>query len=349
MKKIHYILLAMTAAIGCASCNNEWEDEQFDQMVSFKATLNDDGVSPLYVRYDTDGLRTYELPVFLSGSTMSTQSRTVHVAVDTDTLDALNQERYGRREGLYYQLLDEQYYSFPETVEIPKGSWQTVLPIDFTLGGTNNQNPLDLSDKWILPLTIADDESYDYISNPRKHYRKALLNITPFNDYSGSYSATSCLVYLAGNSEAFTRSETRAYVVDDKTIFIYAGLRDMEYLDRAQYKVFIRFTDELAGIDTQKYKLEVWSDGGEDNPTTPEVDEGSNFEVLGNCYYETSEDYDVTRPYLKHEYITIYLNYSFEDYTTSPGQRLAYTVDGTLSMQRDLNTLIPDEDQQIQW
>ena len=145
------------------------------------------------------------------------------------------------------------------------------------------------------------------------------------------------------------KSGAKQYVVDDKTVFIYAGMRDMEYQDRQQYKVYMRFTDELAGIDTRKYKLEVWSDGADDDPTTPEKVEGNNFKVLSTCYYETDEDYDVTRPYRKHEYITVYLNYSFEDYTTSPGQRLEYTVDGTLSMQRDLNTLIPDEDQQIQW
>lgn len=350
MKKLYSIFLAATAiAMGCVSCNNEWEDEQFEQMVSFKATLNSDGVSPLYVRYDASGMKRYNLPVLLSGSTLSSQNRAVHIGIDKDTLDVLNQERYGNREALYYQLLDPQYYSFPETVEIPAGDWQTVLPIDFTLGGTNNQNPLDMSDKWILPLTVLDDASYDYMANPRKHYRKALLNITPFNDYSGSYAATSCLVYLSGNAEAFTKEETRAYVVDDKTVFIYAGLRDAEYLDRKQYKVYLRFTDENAGIDTEKKLLEVYSDGGEDNPMTPEVDEGNNFKVLGTCWYTTDFDFDVTRPYLKHEYITVYLNYYFEDYTTSPGQRLEYTVDGTLSMQRDLNTLIPDEDQQIQW
>ena len=349
MKKLYYLMMAMAATLGCTSCNNEWEDEQFDQMVSFKAVLNDDGVCPLYVRYDVGGMKRYELPIFLSGSTVSTSTHTVHVAVDPDTLETLNEERFGRREGLYYQLLDPQYYSFPESVELPKGEWQTILPIDFTLGGENGTNPLDLSEKQMLPLTIVDDASYDYTANPRKQYRKALLHINPFNDYSGNYAANTCLVTLEGSSGTSAVDDKRAYVVDDKTVFIYAGLRDMEYLDRQKYKVFLRFTDELAGIDTEKYKLEVWSDGTDDDPTTEEVDEGNNFEMLSTCYYETSEEYDVTRPYLKHEYITVYLNYSFEDYSTSPGQRLKYTVDGNMLLQRDLNTLIPDEDQQIQW
>ena len=40
MKKIYYLLLAMTVLIVCASCNNEWESEQYVQMVSFKAPVN---------------------------------------------------------------------------------------------------------------------------------------------------------------------------------------------------------------------------------------------------------------------------------------------------------------------
>ena len=79
------------------------------------------------------------------------------------TLDVLNQERFGeRRRELFYHLLDQQYYSIPETVEMPAGESEALLPIDFTLGGQNNAKPLDMSDKYILPLTIQDDPSYNY-------------------------------------------------------------------------------------------------------------------------------------------------------------------------------------------
>ena len=66
-------------------------------------------------------------------------------------------------------------------------------------------------------------------------------------------------------------------------------------------------------------------------------------------YYTIVEENDPVKPYLKHIYITLSMGYSFEDYTLSPGNRMKYRVEGTLSMQRDLNTLIPDEDQQIEW
>ena len=63
---------------------------------------------------------------------MNTQARTIHVALDKDTLDVLNQERFGeRRRELFYHLLDQQYYSIPETVEMPAGESEALLPIDF--------------------------------------------------------------------------------------------------------------------------------------------------------------------------------------------------------------------------
>nr|WP_258530190.1 DUF4361 domain-containing protein [Bacteroides thetaiotaomicron] len=47
-----------------------------------------------------------------------------------------------------------------------------------------------MSEKWVLPLQIVDDASYNYVAHPRKDYAKAILRIFPFNDYSGDYSGT---------------------------------------------------------------------------------------------------------------------------------------------------------------
>ena len=147
------------------------------------------------------------------------------------------------------------------------------------------------------------------------------------------------MIYMDGNkSEPLTLNEHRAYVHDDKTIFVYAGLRDVDFLDRKLYKVFIEFTDER--IDILKKKLRIYSDN----------DEKNKFKEIGQSYYTIEEEMDPQKPYLKHIYITLGLSYEFEDYTTiGENNRIKYLVEGTLSMQRDLNTLIPDEDQQIQW
>ena len=231
----------------------------------------------------------------------------------------------------------------PESVEMPAGECLTTLPIEFKLDET-----LDQADKWVLPIQILGDQSYDYQINPRKYYRRAMLRLLPFNDYSGTYDGSQFKITLEGQKDPFTVTNHKAYVHDDNTVFVYMGLRDVDYIDRKCYKLYMEFTKEK--ITPLKYKLRLWTDNG--------GTEGNNFKELngkiGNVeyeqpYYTVVEEYDAVKPYLKHIYITLYLAYTFEDYTLSPGNRLKYTVEGTLNMQRDLNTLIPDEDQQIQW
>ena len=209
-----------------------------------------------------------------------------------------------------------------------------------------------MSDKYILPLTIQDDPSYNYQVNNRLHYRKALLNIIPFNDYSGSYDGSLLKIFLENQKDNFMLATHKAYVYDEKTIMFYMGVRDVNYMDRKYYKLYVEFTDEALNEGSElKKKLRLWTDnGGED---------GNNFKILllgeGDDkfkeapYYTIVEENDPVKPYLKHIYITLSMGYSFEDYTLSPGNRMKYRVEGTLSMQRDLNTLIPDEDQQIEW
>ena len=340
MKKIYYLFLGMVAAICCASCNNEWEDEQYWQMASFKANVNAQGVTTTYVRYKPGGVVRYDLPVLVSGSTMTGKPLNVQVALDPDTLAVLNREVYGHREELYFQQLPGSYYDMPESVEIPAGECLGLFPIDFKL-----TEDLDQADKWVLPLQIVDDPSLGYKANPRKYFRRAMLRLLPFNDYSGTYDAAQYLIYFktdVDNKEPFTVNEQRAFVVDDRTVFIYAGTRDIDYLDRKLYKIYIRFPEE--GSDTKQ--LEVWAENDELN-FGPLLDKDGRPTYQSN--FSMYSEMDELKPYLKKIFITMNLYYEFDDYTTVPGKRIRYKVQGSLSMQRNLNTLIPDEDQQVQW
>ena len=137
------------------SCNSEWDEEQYEQYISFKAPVGDKGVTDIYVRYKQGGEATYRLPMIVSGSLPNGKDRTVHIAVDTDTLDILNAARFGR-EDLYYVALESNRYAFPSTVDIPAGTFSTLLDITFNLDN------IDLFKKWVLPLSIADDPSYNY-------------------------------------------------------------------------------------------------------------------------------------------------------------------------------------------
>lgn len=184
---VYFILLLTLVLTG--ACNNEWVEEVYVQNVGLKAPVNSKGVTDVYLRYQANGEVTYRLPVIVGGSTMNERDLDVAIDVDPDTLIGLNEARWKQREDLYFQLLDKKHYEFASpTCHIPAGECQGLFDIKFKFSG------LDLVDKWVLPLTILDSDSYD--PNPRKNYRKALLRVMPFNDYSGAYGATNMFVYM---------------------------------------------------------------------------------------------------------------------------------------------------------
>ena len=82
MKKIYICLSLLAVIVLGTACNNEWEDEQYEQYVSFKAPIasGSDGVTTIYVRYKDNGKVTYQLPIIVSGSTVNSQDRDIHIA-----------------------------------------------------------------------------------------------------------------------------------------------------------------------------------------------------------------------------------------------------------------------------
>ena len=312
------------------SCNSEWDEEQYEQYISFKAPVGDKGVTDIYVRYKQGGEATYRLPMIVSGSLPNGKDRTVHIAVDTDTLDILNAARFGR-EDLYYVALESNRYAFPSTVDIPAGTFSTLLDITFNLDN------IDLFKKWVLPLSIADDPSYNYEGHPRKNYAKALLRVLPFNDYSGTYSTTAMQVYIKNRdgsidkSEAIPTTTRTAYVVDENTVFFYAGAMYEDLIDRDKYKIKFHFEpdgEKLVKITSDNDKIKL--------------------NQLKETSYTIAEVPDVTRPYLLHRYVTFSVDYEFVDYT-SANEEIPYYVTGVLTLERNINTQIPDEDQAIEW
>lgn len=312
--------------------------KQFDHYVGFRSPLNSQGVTELYVPYsrkNTDGTyavgegrSTYDLPMIVSGSTTNNQDITVHVALDPDTLSALNVARYQNRTDLFYHNMDK-YVTVPETAQIKSGEDKGLLNLSFDFRG------IDMSQKWVLPVTILDDASYGYKANPRKNYRKAILRIYPFNAYSGVYSGTTLLNYIKGDegNGSIVKSNITAYTVDEKTCFFYAGTIDEDRTDRAKYKIYAKFVGDTNGA------IEFSCD----NPNVNFVDKKkTSFRIM--------EQMDDTRPYLKHRYVIINnIDYEYTDYTSVPGSAITYTVKGSLTLERKINTQIPDEDQAIEW
>ena len=65
----------------------------------------------------------------------------------------------------------------------------------------------------------------------------------PFNDYSGNYSAVNYKCYIKGaESEApFVKNYVMTYVVDDQSLFFYAGIIDETRVDRKGYRILAKF------------------------------------------------------------------------------------------------------------
>jgi hypothetical protein len=51
MKKNYITLLILSLLLVNSACNDEWKDEQYENYISFKAPLGNQGVSDIYVRY----------------------------------------------------------------------------------------------------------------------------------------------------------------------------------------------------------------------------------------------------------------------------------------------------------
>jgi hypothetical protein len=305
------------------ACNDEWKDEQYEKYVSFVRS----GFVNIYLNYNSnDGVVKYKIPVEVSGSILNDRNIQVTIGIDPDTLQAMNVSRYYNREDLFFRLLEPQYYTMNSmTTTIPAGSDVGYIDISFKIGN------LDLVEKYVLPLVIT--ETSEYIPSPKKWYRRSLMRIVPFNDYSGTYSATGGRI-TEGNNDMPTSVDMREMrVVDQNSVFFYAGLTEEEARNRALYKVKAIFNPSAESPDEGTITLSAYEDaiGFTSTPA--------------NCYYTVETRMDDLQPYLQIKTITLFLKYSYDD-ISNPNYKVRYNFDGSYVLERRRNTQIPDEDQQ---
>lgn len=343
MKKKHIFatLAFMVLGIGLTSCsedlgvNYEQKDELYREMISFKAPVGSNGIYDIYMRYRDDGTASYKLPVLVSGTKTNGRDIIVNIGVDNDTLAILNTERFAvNREDLWFRQLPENFYSFSSDRCVVKAGQNTALyPIEFNMQG------IDLSEKWVLPITVLDG---DYEKNTRKGYYKALLGVNLFNDYSGTYAANAMNVYIDGETnDPATVANRTCRVVDDKTIFFYAGTIWEEDVNRKLYKVNVHFEDGEEQADGSiRGRLTI---------TAGDPENKIKLEPYGNCYYTYTKKAHATKPAIERRLVSLFINYRYSDITTDPSNPIRMDCKGSMSLERLYNTLIPDEEQAYQW
>ncbi|MDR0700011.1 MAG: DUF4973 domain-containing protein [Tannerella sp.] len=318
---IFYSIIAVLATIFSA-CNDEWEDEQYKKYVAFVRS----GYTEINLNSNVaDGVIHYKIPIIISGSTGNDRDVTVTVALDRDTLDDYNIAMYYKRNDLFFRLLEEKHYDFPNgtTVTIPAGENVGCLDIDFKI---KEENELDLVEKYILPLQIVSTS--EYLPSPHKWYKKSLMRIIPFNYFSGTYAAGAALITAEGSSESTSVESREMRVVNDSAVFFYAGLCEENARDRATYKVRVQFNDDHSltfSADSAKINFEA-------NPE--------------KCKWSLKEEMDALQPYLMIRTINMELQYSYED-VTNPDYKVKYTLKGFYTLERRRNIQIPEEDQQV--
>ncbi|OQP68360.1 DUF4973 domain-containing protein [Niastella populi] len=313
-----YFLIIFIALV---SCNKEWTDELYVKEVSFVKS----GVVRVNAKYKSQGgVVTVKVPVILSGSTGNPDDLQVTIELDKDTLANLNFDRFRLRSDLYFQELPAGNYAFKSmTTTIPKGSLQGYFDLDLKMEG------LDLINKYVLPIKIVAT-SNDNVSK-RRWFSKSIMQIIPFNDYSNRYSNAGLIwnrdLPQTGQT-ALTTPHRNAFVVDENTVFFFAGNIDEEAYDRAKYKVIARFNDDST-------------------VTLTAPDAAINFSQQAGTY-TISKKMDEVQPYLQKTYITMNLEYWYSD-ITNLAFPINYRFSGPLTLEKVRNIQIPEEDQQVQF
>ncbi|GAB1415392.1 DUF4973 domain-containing protein [Paludibacter sp.] len=318
IKVLFYTATIYLLSMVFTSCNDEWKEEQYQKFVSFVRS----GYTETYLNTNTvDGKVHYKIPIEISGSTKNDKNVSISVKLDNDTLVAHNKTMFYNRNDLFFRLLDEQYYSFPNGMEItiPAGKNVGYLDVIFDIRG------LDLVEKYILPLTISSTS--EYIPSPKLHYKKTLMRIIPFNYFSGNYSAGAGSITAENNPTPTSKATREMRYVSDSTVFFYAGLCEEDARNRATYKVKATFnSDKTLSFVADSAKIQF----------TP---------VPGECKWSIKEEMDALQPFLMIRTVTMDLKYSYKD-VTNPNYTVKYNLKGSYTLERRRNTQIPEEDQQ---
>jgi len=319
MKKI-FVFIAIIL-VTASTCKREWLGEQYVKEVSFARS----GVVKVYAKYKSQGgVVTLKIPVVLSGTTGNNEDIQVTIDIDKDTLDDLNFDRFRLRSDLYFHELPEKHYQFKSmTTTIPAGSLQGYFEVDLML------EDLDMINKYILPLKIVSTSKNNVAS--RRWYSKSLMHIITFNDFSNRYSNAGRIWNRdlpQDDKNAFSMPHRTAWVVDENKVFFFAGHIDEEAYDRAKYKIIAQFN-------------------ADSTVTLSAPDPAINFSQQQGTY-TIMKTKDEVQPYLERTYVTMNLEYWFDD-ITNPDFPIHYRFAGPMTMERVRNTQIPDEDQQVEY
>lgn len=223
MKKTILILLAAAGLF--AACNNKLPDEMFVKHV----LINQNGFHEYELNYVNTSIKDTVITVAVNGSSKLDRDVRISLAINPDTLDGYNWEKYRNDKSLYYEMLPEDCYSFEGSdIVIHAGTEYSNVPIRFYL------DKIDKEKKFILPISIVSTSEYS-IGDPK--YSTILMNVILSNAYSGSYSLSGTIREVATGDFIDVRMTRTLRVVDPTTVSFYAGNTAENVSNRENYRI----------------------------------------------------------------------------------------------------------------
>lgn len=222
MKKAIIFLLAVTAF---TACNDKLPDELFVKHV----LINQNGFREYDLNYVDASVRDTLITVAVNGSSRLDRDIRVDLAINPDTLEGYNWEKYRKDRTLYYELLPEECYSFNgEGIVIRAGTEYTDVPISFNL------DKIDKDKNFVLPISIVSTSEYK-VGAPQ--YSTVLMNVVLSNAYTGTYSLSGTIREVATGDFIDVRMTRTLRVVDPATVSLYAGNTSERVSNRENYRM----------------------------------------------------------------------------------------------------------------
>lgn len=232
MRKI-LILILLSVAFICNSCQDNLEDEQFQKFV----LLVKNGYKEYQVELKESETIRLPVSVGLNGTTKNNEDVRVRIGIASDTLNGYNFDKYKDETTFYHAVFPSSNYSLTpgdSTIVIKAGQEYAAFDLELK----DLENLPDKYKEYILPLSIKETSMYS-IAQPK--YSTLLMRLIFSNSFSGVYKSSG-KVKEVGGGEVDGPSRT-LYAISHNECYTYAGNIDYQDPDRKKYIIHIKIED----------------------------------------------------------------------------------------------------------
>lgn len=231
---IGILLMAMNT-----SCDDDLADELFTK---YTYITNNGWKEDISLSIEENDMGYLPLDLGVSGTSRNGKDITIKLAVDPDTLQAYNEERFKNLTDKYFKILPAESYTFDSEdikykIKSGKENTRAVVAIDL-----NILRNIDVYEEYVLPVRIT--ESQGEIVGPGR-YSTLLAKIGFNNEYSGIYTGKGEIKYKSGIKdivEGVTTCTMIAIGSDDS--FIYAGNANRQSENAKTFIINVRLNED---------------------------------------------------------------------------------------------------------